>query len=87
MKPFLPPSATMIPTEQRAQCGRTSKRSAVASHVIFSSSASSARGNYAWRGQSFVTQARNNALRPLRTWARHRLIAAGTSVGSTSRSP
>src|SRR5215471_9039122 len=35
MKPFLPPSATTILRERRAQCGRTSRRSAEASHVIF----------------------------------------------------
>jgi len=62
MKPFLPPSANMIPTERRAQCGRTSRRSAVASHVIFSSSASAAPcGHYTWRSECFVTQACNNA--------------------------
>src|SRR5262249_7018749 len=44
-------------------------------------------GNSPWCIRSFVTQACNNPLGPAGTGVNHRLIAAGTWVGSPSRSP
>src|SRR5262249_8178009 len=68
-KPFLPPSTSMIPTERRAPCGRTSRHSAEASHAIFS---------------KLRTFGFRCALRPLQ-WAQSELRNAGKQQCTVAR--